>query len=178
MDFDLKKFAGAKHSGVIAKGEYPASVEKMEWVMSESGANMLVATIAIIFAHGGKKAVKDYFNLYHENPQVAEIAASRLADFVGACGLKEPPSDARVFEGMQCWVRIGIDKNGYNTIERYLYWKPSNNNAVLRANLAKQSEDMGEEDCSSKEGKKLYGGKEENPKEHWEDSSDDDDVVF
>ena len=78
---------------------------------------------------------------------------------------------------MQCWVRIGIDKNGYNTIERYLYWKPTNNNAVLRANLAKQSEDMSEEDCSSKEGKKLYGGKEESSKEYWEDSSDDD-VVF
>ena len=177
MDFDLKKFAGAKHSGVIAKGEYPASVEKMEWLESSAGEMMLVATIAIVLAHGGKKAVKDYFNLYHENPQVAEIAASRLADFVGACGLKETPSDAEVFEGMQCWVRIGIDKNGYNTVDRYLYWKPMNNNAVLKANLAKQFDETDKEDCSSEEGKKIYGGKEESSKEYWEDSSDDD-VVF
>ena len=134
---DLKAFAGARHSGVIEKGEYEAVVEKMEWVVSESGDNMLIATLSILLSHGAKKKVRDYFNLLNKNKQAAEISASRLADLCGACGLKETPSDARVFEGMKCKVKVGVDKNGYNNIDRYLYWCPINNNAVLKANLSR-----------------------------------------
>lgn len=135
--FDLKKFAGAKHSGTIEKGEYPAVIEKMEWVESSAGEMMLVATISIILAHGGKKIVRDYFNLFNKTKQAAEISASRLTDLCGACGLKEPPSDARGFEGMSCMVRVGVDKNGYNIIDRYMYWNPQNNNEILKANLSR-----------------------------------------
>lgn len=135
--FDLKKFAGAKHSGTIEKGEYSAVIDQMEWLSSAAGEMMLVATVSILLAHGGKKVVKDYFNLFNKNTQAAEISASRLADFVGACGLKEPPSDARVFEGMKCKVKVGVDKNGYNTIDRYMYWDPQNNNEILKANLSR-----------------------------------------
>lgn len=140
FEFDLSKFSGAKHSGTIDKGEYLAVVDKMEWVASSAGEMMLVATISIILAHGGKKVVRDYFNLLNKTKQAAEISASRLADFVGACGLKETPSDARVFEGMKCWVKVGVDKNGYNVIDRFMYWNPTDNNAVLMANLSKLSE--------------------------------------
>ena len=138
--FDLKAFAGAKHSGTIEKGEYPAVIDKMEWVESSAGEMMLVATVSILLAHGGKKVVKDYFNLFNKNTQAAEISATRLADLVGACGLSETPSDARVFEGMKCWVKVGVDKNGYNDIDRFMYWKPTDNKAVLMANLSKLSE--------------------------------------
>lgn len=138
--FDLRVFAGAKHSGTIEKGEYSAVIDQIEWLSSAAGEMMLVATVSILLAHGGKKVVKDYFNLFNKNTQAAEISASRLADLVGACGLKETPSDARVFQGMRCWVKVGVDKNGYNTIDRFMYWNPTNNNAVLMANLAKLSE--------------------------------------
>lgn len=137
--FDLKKFAGAKHTGTIDKGEYTAVIDKMEWLESSAGEMMLVATISIILAHGGKKVVRDYFNLLNKAKQAAEISASRLTDLCGACGLKETPSDARVFEGMSCMVRVGIDKNGYNTIDRYIYWNRTNNDAVLKANLTRLS---------------------------------------
>lgn len=147
---DLKAFAGARHSGVIEKGEYEAVVEKMEWVVSESGDNMLIATLSILLAHGAKKKVREYFNLLNKNKQAAEISASRLADFVGACGLKEPPSDAQVFEGMRCRVKVGVDKNGFNTIERYIYWKPTNNNEVLRSNLVRLSKEVPSADTEVK----------------------------
>ena len=137
--FDLKAFAGAKHSGTIEKGEYFAVIDQMEWLSSAAGEMMLVATVSILLAHGSKKVVKDYFNLFNKNTQAADISASRLADLVGACGLKETPSDARAFVGMRCKVKVGID-NGYNTIERYMYWSPTDNNAVLMANLAKLAE--------------------------------------
>ena len=139
---DLKAFAGARHSGVIEKGEYEAVVEKMEWAKSESGDDMLIATLSILLAHGAKKKVREYFNLCNKNKQAVEISASRLADFVGACGLKEPPSDARVFEGMKCKVKVGVDKNGYNTIDRYMYWCPINNNEVLNSNLVRFSQEV------------------------------------
>lgn len=137
--FDLTKFSGAKHSGAIDKGEYLAVVDKMEWLESSAGEMMLVATISIILAHGGKKVVRDYFNLLNKTKQAAEISASRLADLCGACGLKELPSDARIFEGMTCWVKVGIDNNGYNKIDKYMFWKPTDNNAVLKANLIRLS---------------------------------------
>lgn len=139
---DLKAFAGARHSGVIEKGEYEAVVEKMEWVVSESGDNMLIATLSILLAHGAKKKVREYFNLLNKNKTAADISASRLADLCGACGLKETPSDARVFEGMKCKVKVGVDKNGYNTIDRYMYWCPINNNEVLKANLVRYSKEV------------------------------------
>ena len=137
--FDLSKFSGARHSGTIEKGEYSAVIDQMEWLESSAGEMMLVATLSIRLVHGGKKVVKDYFNLFNKNTQSAEISASKLADLVGACGLKETPSDARVFEGMECSVRVGVDGSGFNTIERYLYWKPIDNEAVLKANLSKLS---------------------------------------
>ena len=150
FEFDLSKFSGAKHSGTIDKGEYLAVVDKMEWMASSAGEMMLVATISIILAHGGKKVVRDYFNLLNKTKQAAEISASRLADFVGACGLKEPPSDAQVFEGMRCRVKVGVDKNGFNTIERYIYWKPTNNNEVLRSNLVRLSKEVPSADTEVK----------------------------
>ena len=138
---DLKAFAGARHSGIIENGEYEAVVEKMEWAVSEGGDDMLIATLSILLAHA-KKKVRDYFNLRNKNKQAADISASRLADLVGACGLKEPPSDARVFEGMKCKVRVGVDKNGYNTIDRYMYWCPINNNEVFKSNLVRFSQEV------------------------------------
>lgn len=143
---DLKKFSGSKHTGSIDKGEYEAVVTKMEWAKSTVGEMMLVATISIILAHGGSKVVKDYFNLFNKNMKAAEIAASRLTDLCGACGLKEPPSDARVFEGMKCKVKVGVDKNGYNTIDRYMYWCPINNNEVLKSNLVRFSKEVASSD--------------------------------
>lgn len=135
--FDLKTFSGAKHSGMIEKGEYTAMIEKMEWLKSEAGDYMLVATLSILLAHGGKKVIKDYFHLCNSNKQAAEISASRLADLTVACGLADTPSDARVYEGMKSRVKVGIDSKGFNTIERYMYWFPTDNTPVLNVNLAR-----------------------------------------
>lgn len=148
--YDLKKLAGSKHYGTMAKGEYDVTVEKMEWKVSEAGDNMLVAILSIILAHGKKKVIRDYFNLFNKNAQAAEIASSRLSDFVTACGLKEAPSDARVFEGMQCKVRIGVDGQGLNTVERYVYWTPTNNNEVLKKNLERLSNESASTDYPDK----------------------------
>ncbi|MDD6043302.1 MAG: hypothetical protein PUB87_06065 [Eubacteriaceae bacterium] len=38
---------------------------------------------------------------------------------------------------MSCMVRVGVDKNGYNIIDRYMYWNPQNNNEILKANLSR-----------------------------------------
>lgn len=133
--FDLKAFAGARHSGAIEKGEYPAVIDKMEWTESTAGEMMLVATISILLAHGGKKVVKDYFNLFNKSKKAAEISASRLTDLCGACGLNEPPSEARTFEGMQLWVKVGVDNKGYNVIDRFMYWKPMDNTNLMKENL-------------------------------------------
>lgn len=146
--FDLKKFAGARHSGTIEKGEYPAIIDKMEWAESTAGEMMLVATISILIAHG-KKIIRDYFNLFNRNSMAAEISASRLADMTGACGLSEPPSDARVFEGMRLSVRVGVDNKGYNIIDKYVYWKPNDNAGVKNANLTRLCVETISSDCNS-----------------------------
>lgn len=139
---DLKVFAGARHSGTIEKGEYTVEINQMEWLSSAAGEMMLVATVSILLAHGGKKVVKDYFNLFNKNTKAAEISATRLADLVGACGLSETPSDARIFEGMKCKVKVGVDKNGFNTIERYMYWCAIDNDEVLKSNLVRFTKEI------------------------------------